>query len=33
MARINIGQQKILDRFHLSGTTLLFDPHIDRYRF
>jgi hypothetical protein len=34
MARISIGQQKILDRFkRLPGATLKFDQQIGRYRF
>lgn len=34
MARISIGQQKILDRFErLPGATLKYDQHIGRYRF
>lgn len=34
MARISIGQQKILDRFeHLPGATLKYDQQIGRYRF
>jgi len=34
MARISIGQQKILDRFErMPGSKLTFDQHIGRYRF
>lgn len=34
MARISIGQQKILDRFkQMPGSKLLLDPKSGRYRF
>lgn len=34
MARISIGQQKILDRFeNLPGAALKYDQEIGRYRF
>lgn len=34
MARISIGQQKILDRFErFPGATLKYDQQIGRYRF